>query len=149
MKMGGRIAQRLAELGWTQVDLLNRVDGLNVGTLSAMILRDSQRSQHSEAIARALGVAHAWLQTGDGPMVPPAVNQKVDIAPAMAVGELIAKPGARIRYTTVQNWSQNVFNLVTKRAVAQERATVEWVDCNLGSKLTMKYLKLQKNHRAN
>ncbi len=56
-----------------------------------------------------------------------------------AVVELIAKPGARIRYTTVQNWSQNVFNLVTKRAVAQERATVEWVDCNLGSKLTMKY----------
>ncbi|MGX6448231.1 Fe-S cluster assembly protein SufB [Patulibacter sp. S7RM1-6] len=56
-----------------------------------------------------------------------------------AVVELIAKPGARIRYTTVQNWSQNVFNLVTKRAVAEENATVEWVDCNLGSKLTMKY----------
>src|SRR5882757_7769724 len=56
-----------------------------------------------------------------------------------AVVELIAKPGARIRYTTVQNWSTNVFNLVTKRAVAEEDATVEWVDCNLGSKLTMKY----------
>jgi Fe-S cluster assembly protein SufB len=56
-----------------------------------------------------------------------------------AVVELIAKPGARIRYTTVQNWSQNVYNLVTKRAVAHEKATVEWVDCNLGSKLTMKY----------
>ncbi|WP_320670458.1 Fe-S cluster assembly protein SufB [Patulibacter defluvii] len=56
-----------------------------------------------------------------------------------AVVELIAKPGARIRYTTVQNWSQNVFNLVTKRAIAQQDATVEWVDCNLGSKLTMKY----------
>ena len=56
-----------------------------------------------------------------------------------AVVELIAKPGARIRYTTVQNWSQNVYNLVTKRAIARERATVEWVDCNLGSKLTMKY----------
>ncbi|HKN95398.1 MAG TPA: Fe-S cluster assembly protein SufB, partial [Thermoleophilaceae bacterium] len=56
-----------------------------------------------------------------------------------AVVELIAKPGARIRYTTVQNWSQNVYNLVTKRAIAQERATVEWVDCNLGSQLTMKY----------
>ncbi len=53
--------------------------------------------------------------------------------------ELIAKPGARIRYTTVQNWSQNVYNLVTKRAVAETDATVEWVDCNLGSKLTMKY----------
>ena len=56
-----------------------------------------------------------------------------------AVVELIAKPGARIRYTTIQNWSTNVFNLVTKRAVAYEDATVEWVDCNLGSKLTMKY----------
>src|SRR5918993_1130000 len=56
-----------------------------------------------------------------------------------AVVELFAKPGARIRYTTVQNWSGNVFNLVTKRATADEDATVEWVDCNLGSKLTMKY----------
>ncbi|HEY4278638.1 MAG TPA: Fe-S cluster assembly protein SufB [Conexibacter sp.] len=56
-----------------------------------------------------------------------------------AVVELIAMRGARIRYTTVQNWSQNVFNLVTKRAIAHEDATVEWVDCNLGSKLTMKY----------
>jgi Fe-S cluster assembly protein SufB len=56
-----------------------------------------------------------------------------------AVVELLAKPGARIRYTTVQNWSQNVYNLVTKRAVAERDATVEWVDCNLGSKLTMKY----------
>ena len=56
-----------------------------------------------------------------------------------AVVEIIAKPGARVRYTTVQNWSQNVYNLVTKRAVAQEGATMEWVDCNLGSKLTMKY----------
>src|SRR5690242_11072132 len=56
-----------------------------------------------------------------------------------AVVELIALPGARIRYTTVQNWSTNVYNLVTKRAVAHEDATVEWVDCNLGSRLTMKY----------
>src|SRR6187431_877733 len=56
-----------------------------------------------------------------------------------AVVELFAKPGARIRYTTVQNWSNNVFNLVTKRARAETDATVEWVDCNLGSKLTMKY----------
>jgi Fe-S cluster assembly protein SufB len=56
-----------------------------------------------------------------------------------AVVELFAKPGARIRYTTVQNWSNNVFNLVTKRAKAETDGTVEWVDCNLGSKLTMKY----------
>ncbi|MEA3019260.1 MAG: Fe-S cluster assembly protein SufB [Actinomycetota bacterium] len=56
-----------------------------------------------------------------------------------AVVEIVAKKSARVRYTTVQNWSQNVFNLVTKRAVAHEDATMEWVDCNLGSKLTMKY----------
>jgi Fe-S cluster assembly protein SufB len=56
-----------------------------------------------------------------------------------AVVEIICKPESKVRYTTVQNWSQNVYNLVTKRAIAQERATMEWVDCNLGSKLTMKY----------
>ena len=56
-----------------------------------------------------------------------------------AVVELIAKPGAHIRYTTIQNWSNNVYNLVTKRAVAEAGAKVEWVDGNLGSKLTMKY----------
>ena len=56
-----------------------------------------------------------------------------------AVVELIAKPGAHIRYTTIQNWSKNVYNLVTKRAVAYEDSKVEWVDGNLGSKLTMKY----------
>ncbi len=56
-----------------------------------------------------------------------------------AVVEIICKPGSRVRYTTVQNWSQNVYNLVTKRAIAQEGATMEWVDCNLGSKITMKY----------
>src|SRR4030081_97071 len=55
-----------------------------------------------------------------------------------AVVELIAKPGARIRYTTIQNWSPNVYNLVTKRAKAEAEATVEWIDGNLGSKLTMK-----------
>jgi Fe-S cluster assembly protein SufB len=56
-----------------------------------------------------------------------------------AVVEIACKPSSRVRYTTVQNWSQNVYNLVTKRAVAEEKATMEWVDCNLGSKLTMKY----------
>jgi Fe-S cluster assembly protein SufB len=56
-----------------------------------------------------------------------------------AVVEIVCKPSSRVRYTTVQNWSQNVYNLVTKRAVAEEKATMEWVDCNLGSKLTMKY----------
>ena len=56
-----------------------------------------------------------------------------------AVVEIIAKPGARVRYTTIQNWSNNVYNLVTKRAVAYENATAEWVDCNLGSKVTMKF----------
>ncbi len=56
-----------------------------------------------------------------------------------AVVEIIVHKGARVRYTTIQNWSMNVYNLVTKRAVAYEDATMEWVDCNLGSKVTMKY----------
>ncbi|MBU1319425.1 MAG: Fe-S cluster assembly protein SufB [candidate division Zixibacteria bacterium] len=56
-----------------------------------------------------------------------------------AVVELIALDDAYIRYTTIQNWSHNLFNLVTKRAVAHKNATVEWVDGNIGSKLTMKY----------
>ena len=56
-----------------------------------------------------------------------------------AVVEIVVKEGGRCRYTTIQNWSQNVYNLVTKRAVAYENATMEWVDGNLGSKLTMKY----------
>jgi Fe-S cluster assembly protein SufB len=56
-----------------------------------------------------------------------------------AVVEIIALPGSHVRYTTVQNWSKNVYNLVTKRAVAYEDAFVEWVDGNLGSKVTMKY----------
>jgi Fe-S cluster assembly protein SufB len=47
--------------------------------------------------------------------------------------------GAKIRYTTMQNWSRDVYNLVTKRAYAYENATIEWVDGNLGSRLTMKY----------
>jgi Fe-S cluster assembly protein SufB len=55
------------------------------------------------------------------------------------VVELVALPHSRIRYSTIQNWSSNVYNLVTKRAVAHENAVVEWVDGNLGSKLTMKY----------
>src|SRR5690242_12341350 len=56
-----------------------------------------------------------------------------------AVVEIIVKRGGRCRYTTIQNWSNNVYNLVTKRAVAYDHATMEWVDGNLGSKLTMKY----------
>src|SRR5690349_2445736 len=56
-----------------------------------------------------------------------------------AVVEIVVKKGGRCRYTTIQNWSNNVYNLVTKRAVAEANATMEWVDGNLGSKLTMKY----------
>ncbi len=56
-----------------------------------------------------------------------------------AVVEIVVKPRAHVRYTTIQNWSKNVYNLVTKRAAAYEEATMEWVDGNLGSKLTMKY----------
>jgi len=56
-----------------------------------------------------------------------------------AVVEIIALPGSRVRYTTIQNWSNDVYNLVTKRAMAYKDATVEWVDGNIGSKRTMKY----------
>lgn len=56
-----------------------------------------------------------------------------------AVVEIIVKEGGRCRYTTIQNWSNNVYNLVTKRAVAHKNATMEWVDANLGAKVTMKY----------
>lgn len=56
-----------------------------------------------------------------------------------AVVELVALKGAKIQYITVQNWSSNVYNLVTKRAIAHEDAEVKWIDCNIGSRLTMKY----------
>ncbi len=56
-----------------------------------------------------------------------------------AVVEIIAKKGSKVRYTTLQNWSKDVYNLVTKRAYAHEDAVVEWVDANIGSRLTMKY----------
>ncbi|MEP6697288.1 MAG: Fe-S cluster assembly protein SufB, partial [Pseudonocardiales bacterium] len=56
-----------------------------------------------------------------------------------AVVEIIVKKNARCRYTTIQNWSNNVYNLVTKRAIAEEGATMEWIDGNIGSKVTMKY----------
>ena len=56
-----------------------------------------------------------------------------------AVVEIIALPGSRVRYTTIQNWSADVYNLVTKRAMAYKDAIVEWVDGNIGSKRTMKY----------
>jgi len=53
--------------------------------------------------------------------------------------EIVVKKGARVRYTTIQNWSTNVYNLVTQRSLVHEGATMEWVDANLGSKITMKY----------
>ena len=56
-----------------------------------------------------------------------------------AVVELVALKGAKIQYITVQNWSDNVFNLVTKRGLAHEDAEIRWIDCNIGSRLTMKY----------
>ncbi len=56
-----------------------------------------------------------------------------------AVVEIFVKPGARVRYTTIQNWSKDVYNLVTKRARVEEEGVMEWIDGNLGSKITMKY----------
>jgi Fe-S cluster assembly protein SufB len=55
------------------------------------------------------------------------------------VVEIFVKKNARVRYTTVQNWSKNIYNLVTKRAKAEENAIMEWIDCNIGSGVTMKY----------
>ena len=57
----------------------------------------------------------------------------------VAVVEVVALPGAKVRYTTIQNWSNDVYNLVTKRAHAHKNSTVEWIDANTGSRLTMKY----------
>src|ERR687887_401382 len=72
--------------------------------------------------------------------VPPGVRVEQPLQAYFRINaEIIVKPGARCRYTTIQNWSTNVYNLVTKRAVAYDNATMEWVDGNLGSKLTMKY----------
>jgi Fe-S cluster assembly protein SufB len=69
-----------------------------------------------------------------------------------AVVEIIAKENAHVRYITIQNWSGDVYNLVTKRAFAYENAFVEWIDANIGSKVTMKYpsvYMLGRNSRAN
>ncbi len=67
-----------------------------------------------------------------------------------AVVEIFVKKGARVRYTTVQNWSHNIYNLVTKRSKVDEEGAMEWVDCNIGSGVTMKYpsviLKGRKSH---
>ncbi len=67
-----------------------------------------------------------------------------------AVVEIFVKKGARVRYTTVQNWSHNIYNLVTKRSIVDEEGVMEWVDCNIGSRVTMKYpsviLKGRKAH---
>ncbi|TMQ48894.1 MAG: Fe-S cluster assembly protein SufB [Candidatus Eisenbacteria bacterium] len=77
----------------------------------------------------------AWVHYVEGCTAPIYASDSLH----SAVVEIIVKPGARCRYTTIQNWSNNVYNLVTKRAVAYRDATMEWVDGNLGSKLTMKY----------
>ncbi|HEU5003397.1 MAG TPA: Fe-S cluster assembly protein SufB [Actinomycetota bacterium] len=77
----------------------------------------------------------AWVHYVEGCSAPVYSSDSLH----SAVVEIIVKPHARCRYTTIQNWSNNVYNLVTKRAVAYEHATMEWVDGNLGSKVTMKY----------
>jgi Fe-S cluster assembly protein SufB len=77
----------------------------------------------------------AWVHYVEGCSAPVYTSDSLH----SAVVEIIVKPHARCRYTTIQNWSNNVYNLVTKRAAAYEHATMEWVDGNLGSKVTMKY----------
>jgi len=77
----------------------------------------------------------AWVHYVEGCSAPVYSSDSLH----SAVVEIIVKPRGRCRYTTIQNWSNNVYNLVTKRAVAYDHATMEWVDGNLGSKVTMKY----------
>ncbi|MDQ4075886.1 MAG: Fe-S cluster assembly protein SufB, partial [Chloroflexota bacterium] len=77
----------------------------------------------------------SWVHYVEGCTAPNYATESLH----SAVVEIIVKKGARCRYTTIQNWSNNVYNLVTKRAVCEEHATMEWVDGNIGSKLTMKY----------
>ena len=77
----------------------------------------------------------AWVHYVEGCTAPTYSSDSLH----SAVVEIIVKEGGRCRYTTIQNWSNNVYNLVTKRATADRNATMEWVDANLGSKLTMKY----------
>ncbi len=77
----------------------------------------------------------AWVHYVEGCTAPIYSSDSLH----SAVVEIIVKDNARCRYSTIQNWSTNVYNLVTKRAVAEKNATMEWVDGNLGSKLTMKY----------
>jgi SOS-response transcriptional repressor LexA len=84
--MGKRIAERLAALGWRQGDLVARVPGLSVGTLSALVNRDSIRSEFSGPIAQALGVQHDWLTRGTGPMTPPGVSAELQpLRPTVSV----------------------------------------------------------------
>lgn len=77
----------------------------------------------------------AWVHYVEGCTAPTYSSDSLH----SAVVEIVVKEGGRCRYTTIQNWSNNVYNLVTKRAQAHRNATMEWVDANLGSKLTMKY----------
>ncbi len=77
----------------------------------------------------------AWVHYVEGCTAPTYSSDSLH----SAVVEIIVRDGGRCRYTTIQNWSNNVYNLVTKRAQAHKNATMEWVDANLGSKLTMKY----------
>ncbi|TMQ57676.1 MAG: Fe-S cluster assembly protein SufB [Candidatus Eisenbacteria bacterium] len=77
----------------------------------------------------------AWVHYVEGCTAPTYASDSLH----SAVVEIIVKRGAYCRYTTIQNWSNNVYNLVTKRAMAYGNARMEWVDANLGSKLTMKY----------
>lgn len=71
----------------------------------------------------------------EGCTAPIYINQSLH----SAVVEIVVLPGAKVRYITLQNWSKNVYNLVTKRAFVYKNATVEWIDANIGSKITMKY----------
>jgi Fe-S cluster assembly protein SufB len=109
-----------------------------------MISTPSLRKTSSNTLLNLL--SRSWIKKRTGVSRSESDHFPLGFAPIYssdslhsAVVEIIVKKGGRCRYTTIQNWSTNVYNLVTKRAVAYEDATMEWVDGNLGSKLTMKY----------
>ena len=128
---------RRAQLGRLVGRLVHLRAGRRQGRRSAAGLLPHQRREHGPVRAdadhratRALRALRRRLHRADL-HAPNSLHS--------AVVEIIVQEGARCRYTTIQNWSKNVYNLVTKRAAAYKNATMEWVDGNLGSKLTMKY----------
>ena len=107
MNLGGRIALALRELGWQQVDLLQRVPGLEAATLSALLTRDSQRSAYAADISRALGTELHWLLTGEGRQWRPGQRQSQSqtLGPTLEPGPDIAGYVPLISWVAAGVWT--------------------------------------------